>query len=414
MSTSCGNPNAESDALMPRRRKFDRSKLCIKCKINQGNIVIRHAVYCKDCFLPMMYNKIKRTIEPTINPTPEGPRKKNLNPSGNLVIAFSGGLGSTVLLDVIYRGYFSSRRPRGETNTLSEGKDPKKERVWKEGKVCYVEVCGAFHGMRDRTDDVRRIVERYDDLEFVPLRIEDAFDESWWESVDLILSPCSRNGTPLSALCNYLSSLPAPTAIPSTLQTLTRLLLLHTALSTHSSHLALGTCLTSLSISLVSLVAQGGGFNLKEEVQEEWSPDSLSRSKGRSVRVVRPLKDIVMKECAMYAWWKGLEIVGQETWPGARQGISRITKDFIIGLEKDYPSTVSTIARTCAKLSPKDHAVGTCILCNRPAQPGVQEWKNRISIRSLSTDPPVSSEKASLAPYLCYACHTTLTSKSSK
>lgn len=196
--------------------------------------------------------------------------------------------------------------------------------------------------MRDRTDDVRRIVERYDDLEFVPLRIEDAFDESWWESVggkpakgqlgvdvtneDLILSPCSRNGTPLSALCNYLSSLPAPTAIPSTLQTLTRLLLLHTALSTHSSHLALGTCLTSLSISLVSLVAQGGGFNLKEEVQEEWSPDSLSRSKGRSVRVVRPLKDIVMKECAMYAWWKGLEIVGQETWPGARQGISGITK----------------------------------------------------------------------------------------
>jgi cytoplasmic tRNA 2-thiolation protein 2 len=37
--------------------------------------------------------------------------------------------------------------------------------------------------MRDRTDGVRKAVERYEGFEFVPLRIEDAFDSNWWAKV---------------------------------------------------------------------------------------------------------------------------------------------------------------------------------------------------------------------------------------
>lgn len=62
---SCGNPVTEPDALMPRtcsqarhivdpnsmiclgRPRYDKSKLCVKCKVMRGNLVIRHAVYCK-------------------------------------------------------------------------------------------------------------------------------------------------------------------------------------------------------------------------------------------------------------------------------------------------------------------------------------------------------------------------------
>ena len=36
-----------------------------------------------------------------------------------------------------------------------------------------------------------------------------------------------------------------------------------------------------------------------------------------------------------------------------------------MGLEKDYPSTVSTIARTCSKLAPKDDKGENCVLCER-------------------------------------------------
>jgi len=37
--------------------------------------------------------------------------------------------------------------------------------------------------MRDKTDDIRTVVEHYEGFEFIPLRIEDAFDRSWWNSV---------------------------------------------------------------------------------------------------------------------------------------------------------------------------------------------------------------------------------------
>lgn len=37
--------------------------------------------------------------------------------------------------------------------------------------------------MRDKTDETRQAVSRYDEFEFIPLRLEDAFDSGWWHRV---------------------------------------------------------------------------------------------------------------------------------------------------------------------------------------------------------------------------------------
>lgn len=37
--------------------------------------------------------------------------------------------------------------------------------------------------MEDRTEQIRNVVAKYDGLEFVPVRLEDAFDHDWWEKV---------------------------------------------------------------------------------------------------------------------------------------------------------------------------------------------------------------------------------------
>ena len=50
---------------------------------------------------------------------------------------------------------------------------------------------------------------------------------------------------------------------------------------------------------------------------------------------------------------------------GGAEGGLFFTTDFIVGLEQDYPSTVSTIVRTCSKLAPKGEVAGKCILCGR-------------------------------------------------
>ncbi|KAJ3777100.1 hypothetical protein FB446DRAFT_718647 [Lentinula raphanica] len=439
VSESCGNPSVESEAIMTRRPKHDKSKICIKCKVNTGAIVIRHAVYCKECFPALLNSKIRRILEPHINAKPELSRKKSLKASGNLLVAFSGGLGSTVLLDLISRIYLSPWTEEEVEGNLKGGKDhPRNQPVWKSVSICYVEIASGFPGMTDKTIKIQQILrEKYKTLEFIPLRLEDAFDMSWWDKVggnaaldanadltndELFISSTLTTPTlttptlnPVERLRSYISALPTHTAIENAIHTLIRVLLLYTARSNQSSHLLLGTSLTSLSIRLISSISQGGGFSVREEAYEEWKPDSTT-----AIRVIRPLQEVTTKECSMWAWWNGLLVVGQEKYPRAKEGIYALTKDFIIGLERDYPSTVSTIARTCSKLAPKVEAVGLCIFCERPLQPGVQLWKSRISMRE--TGQPTTASRSSdsspvlqsLTPYLCYSCHTMLTSRNSK
>ena len=218
--------------------------------------------------------------------------------------------------------------------------------------------------------------------------------------LDLCASPTLTTGlnkqTPVSALQCYLSALPTPTAVRSAVHAITRVLLLHTANHVRASHLVLGTSLTSLSVNLINLVAQGGGFNIRDENYEEWTPLRGSCSNGvqsmsMPVKIVRPLKDIGSKECAAWAWWNNLRPIYIQTAPGLSEKstiqnltngqcqhrlynlkIRQVTDDdnvtaFIIGLEKDYPSTVSTIARTCEKLIPRGDSVERCLLCERCA-----------------------------------------------
>ncbi len=228
--------------------------------------------------------------------------------------------------------------------------------------------------MKDRTDEIREIVQKCEVVDFLPIHIQDAFDRAWWEKMGgkpvlsqvkidmanestsyllvhcLILIKALKDipfsmlsdeslSSSLSALRTYLASLPTPTALSNALRSLTRVLLQYAAHFTNSSHLLLGASLTSLAVSLISSISQGGGFHVREEAQEEWFADVVqehaedSRNKkgewrGGGVRIIRPLRDVGMKECAAWAWWMQLKVVGREKWrwPGAKVGIGKLTK----------------------------------------------------------------------------------------
>ncbi|PPR00780.1 hypothetical protein CVT24_000745 [Panaeolus cyanescens] len=459
--SSCDNPNVEQDSLMTRRKKYDgKTKACVKCKENTGHVVIRHAVYCKSCFFPLIEARFKKSLEPTINSS--GPRRKTLKAAGSLVIGFSGGIGSRTLLDLVAKTYYAPRevdeeKLRGGTNHPRN----KEQGVWT-GKpiVCFVDTSSAFSNT-SLVEEARIIVESYPGVfDFRPILLEDAFDQDWWRKVggdlsesasglglditdqDLRLSYASTSTSecsPQTALRAYLASLPTRTAFYNAIQTLTRVLLLQTAASENASHLLLGTSLTSLSVNLISGIAQGAGFSVAEEAIEEWTPEPGC---GMKLKVVRPLRDVGMKECAMWTYWHNLNVIPSlnAVENNGRNAIHTLTRDFIFGLETDYPATVSTIARTCAKLAPKETPSGVCLLCQRPTHAEVQAWKAQISIRTYhdaasavsgNTRPPhlteneiasltkktqddLSTSSNTLTPFLCYACHTTLTSRSSR
>ena len=150
-------------------------------------------------------------------------------------------------------------------------------------------------------------------------------------NLDLHLVPILQSNphprSPLTALRGHLARLPTPTAVQSTVRTLIRLLLLYTAHATSSSHLLLGTTLTGLSIRLISGIATGGGFVVREEAEEEWAPGFEAKNdRNITVKVIRPLKDMGMKECAVWTWWNRLEVVGRAPGTTAKQDIGELTK----------------------------------------------------------------------------------------
>jgi cytoplasmic tRNA 2-thiolation protein 2 len=81
-------------------------------------------------------------LEPQINQVRIGSRRGTLSPPGDLLIGFSGGLGSSVLLDLVNQTYLSER-PR---NTEEKGgrEHPRKDRVWRKIRAAYVDVSDAF------------------------------------------------------------------------------------------------------------------------------------------------------------------------------------------------------------------------------------------------------------------------------
>lgn len=126
-----------------------RRLLQVRVHLAQRLVSPDHSTPCRECFFPLISTKFRRTLEPSINAIPDGPRKKGLKPTGNLCLGFSGGLGSTVLLDLVSQSYFSTRESDNTMKDERGGRDhPRNASVWKKATVCYVEICNALPGVR--------------------------------------------------------------------------------------------------------------------------------------------------------------------------------------------------------------------------------------------------------------------------
>ena len=101
----------------------------------------RFLVWFRSCFDPLVKHKFKKGLEQFINIS--GQKKAVLKPWGNLTIGFSGGLGSTALLDLVKRCYYSF-----EEVDDKKGNNPRNDGIWKKVTVCYVEVSEVYPEVR--------------------------------------------------------------------------------------------------------------------------------------------------------------------------------------------------------------------------------------------------------------------------
>ncbi|KAI8088967.1 uncharacterized protein BX664DRAFT_262685 [Halteromyces radiatus] len=108
---------------------------------------------------------------------------------------------------------------------------------------------------------------------------------------------------------------------------------------------------TRQAIKMISKISNGRGYSIPMDVGME--VDSCFKD----VVILRPMKDMLAKEMGIYNRLHGIDHdvttpFNFGTYNAPKSSIERLTEDFIVGLDRDFPSTVSTISRTASKLTP--------------------------------------------------------------
>ncbi|KAG1470882.1 hypothetical protein G6F56_002432 [Rhizopus delemar] len=176
------------------------------------------------------------------------------------------------------------------------------------------------------------------------------------------------------------------------------------------TYIFFGDSATRQAIKMISWTAKGRGYSLPLDI----SVDTEIRGMG----IMRPMKDMLSKEIGLYNHFSALQVLppyNYSTMMPPKSSIDRLTEGFINSLERDFPSTVSTVCRTTLKLTPaKDMDMSRqCAVCMMPYQTGITEWRKHITVAQV----PEKAEKETcckencckdtkvdMNQHVCYSC----------
>ncbi|XP_008072928.1 cytoplasmic tRNA 2-thiolation protein 2 isoform X2 [Carlito syrichta] len=389
-----GGPALREPPTAPRP---GREHKCVKCKEGVPVVVIRAGdAFCRDCFKTFYVHKFRAMLG----------KNRLIFPGEKVLLAWSGGPSSSSMVWQVLEGLSqdSARRLRFMPGIL------------------YVDegvACGQSPEDRAETlTDMRRVLQSTGfPWHLVPL--EEVFslppsvlrcsaqglvgpEGAYKTAVDSFLqqqhalaaegaqdSPrlalgeeqlCQLPWDPLDsqspvgppaaaqteALTRLFGSVKTLTAKEELLQTLRTHLILHVARTHGYSKVMTGDSCTRLAIKLMTNLALGRGAFLA------WDT-GFSDERHGDVVVVRPMRDHTLKEVAFYNHLFAVPSVftpAIDTKAPEKASIHRLMEAFILRLQAQFPSTVSTVYRTSEKLvkAPRDGPAASsptprCLLC---------------------------------------------------
>ena len=261
---------------------------------------------------------------------------------GQVVIALSGGAGSMAMLDNLLAAEHIGKGD-GKRADKTRGE---KDAIWDRGTVVYVEFAGVT-GMQDKRDDMEKRVKR-EGLAFIGVRAEEVFDDALAEkfggsrhrgglAVDLahagehypakgllgklivdlqFARPSSSTPTDnLTKLRTLLASLPAASRPAILSNILHAILNLAARTLPNVSHLLIGETSTREAQRVISGAAAGRGWSIPLELQ----PALLMHESDDTLYRLKPIKELAVKEVAIYCHLKGIESMNERRWAGDRE-----------------------------------------------------------------------------------------------
>jgi cytoplasmic tRNA 2-thiolation protein 2 len=245
--------------------------------------------------------------------------------AGDALIALSGGAGSTALLDVLAeRKYLGVE---GAEYDITRGKTPP---IWGRAYAVHVVFPDSWEGRAGVGPRLRAMAEERG-VQYLEVRAEDVFDASLGERVRAMvdgsggegellenraeLTPGPDNSARLAAL---LASLPLSSR-PTLLGHILDALLSTVAASLPNiSHLILGETATREAQRVIAGTAQGRGWSLPLDLATLGSIPLLTEE-PRDVMRLRGVREVSVKEAALYCHARGLETFNFRLWGRGRK-----------------------------------------------------------------------------------------------
>ncbi|XP_040299255.1 cytoplasmic tRNA 2-thiolation protein 2 isoform X1 [Herpailurus yagouaroundi] len=376
----------------PRPGLRSRELKCVKCKEGEPVVVIRAGdAFCRDCFRAFYVHKFRAVLG----------KNRLIFPGEKVLLAWSGGPSSSSMVWQVLEGL---------------SRDSAKRLRFVPG-VIYVDegaACGQSPEDRAKTVAEMKLILQTLGFPWHIVTLEEVFGLSpsvlrcsaqepvgavgtYKVAVDSFLqqqhtlgteraggSPSPTQGeeqlsppgtqesqdpagpppaAQTEALSRLFGSVKTLTAKEEFLHTLRMHLILHVARTHGYSKVMTGDSCTRLAIKLMTSLALGRGAFLA------WDT-GFSDERHGDVVVVRPMRDHTLKEVAFYNRLFAVPSVftpAIDTKAPDKASVHRLMEGFLLRLQAQFPSTVSTVYRTSEKLvkAPRDGCAAgpRCLLC---------------------------------------------------
>ncbi|TPX32592.1 hypothetical protein SmJEL517_g04263 [Synchytrium microbalum] len=361
--------NNDGPVRQIRVRELTASGICIKCKKAKAIIFLHYAVFCGECLKDKASKQFRHAIKQ---------QSMDHLPTGKVMVACSGGMSSSLMLYLMNESFNRNKYQRSRFTGVV---------------VCHIDESALIEGQQDVS-----LGTMMGDHEYVVRRLEDVFADEAAEKSD----PAERQKTPRERLIRSLSSASKMSSREDLIQYYRQQLLIQVAREHSCPYILLGDSATRTAIKIISGVCKGRGFGLPALVASE--------STQGDVIILKPMRDLTSKEVAVLAQLCEINVNtvrSFDTGLPAKSSIDRLTEDFILGLQVDFPSTTSTVLKTGFKVETghdsKAH-VTQCPLCGGAVEPASHEWRSSHTVSSLIPPIPLSSPPKDSSRGLCYGC----------
>jgi cytoplasmic tRNA 2-thiolation protein 2 len=353
---------------------------CKRCK-EPSVLTSRGEEFCRDCFIKFVtYKQWKKMEEFKVNYGSDVEEQQVLLP-------LSLGKSSVALLDMVV----DLIRVQRNHHNGRQGFDI---------HAVHIDETGIHGFEKNPLVMLDQLRSRYPEVSITSVKLESFLEDP---DVDLEELDVNNGSYVCSTTRELLTFLVRRTSQRDMLDNIKRQLIYQLARRMHCQTVVWGHCMTRLAELVISLTAKGRGQVISDYLFGEQS----------NPRVLYPLGEVLSSEVVNYNKLKDLEefIVNSTNKPPATtklQSIDELVTQYFVSVEEGFPSVVSTVVRTAAKLAPSKKSSKICAICGAPPQIDSLEWLNKITVNTTPMTHDHESRDQGLLEQgvaeMCYGC----------